>query len=140
MNRTARLALPLFVGIAIGALLLQWQPARPLWENVPGMLLLLFPFRWQAVTTLALAVVTGYAGLIAGVPAGAASEGKASPVKTWQGALVMTVAALLLISSALPGIPWRPASYPTSDELVSDGNVGRRHHGALRLRARAVDP
>ncbi len=126
MTRTARLALPLFVGIAIGALLLQWQPARPLWENVPGMLLLLFPFRWQTVTTLALAVVAGYAGLLAGIPARAASEGKASPIRTWQGALVMTVAALLLMSSALPGIPWRPASYPTSDELVSDQNVGRR--------------
>lgn len=118
LNRTARYALPLFAGLALGALLLQWLPARPLWETLPGMLLLLFPFRWQAVAALALAVVTGYAGLAAGVPTRA--------VRPWLGAAVMTVTALALMSSALPGLPWRPAVYPTSDEQISDANVNRR--------------
>lgn len=122
MPRTARLALPLFIAIALAALLMQWRPARPIWEGLPGLLLLLFPFRWQAVTALALAAVAGYAGLLAGAPA---AQG-ATSASRWRGAAVMVAAAVLLMSSALPGLPWSPATYPTSDEQVSDDNVGRR--------------
>ncbi|MEA3337046.1 MAG: hypothetical protein U9R25_14135 [Chloroflexota bacterium] len=135
LDRTVRLALPLFAVVAVLALFMQSSLSRPVWQHVPGLILLQFPWRWQAIAALALAVVTGYAGFAPGVPASCRAKTDRSRGKSPEsrpgtgllaGAILVTAIGLLLISAALPAIPWESSTYPASREPVTNQNVSRR--------------
>lgn len=120
--RTARLALPLWLGLLLFALFMQSQWSAILWENVPGLLLLQFPWRWQAAAAVATALLSGY--LVFALPQSAGQPGK---LAGWLApTALMAAAAALLASSALPGLPWQPNStYAASEEPARDATVGR---------------
>ncbi len=172
----AALALPLWLGLALLTLFLQTPWSRGVWRSVPGLLLLQFPWRWQAITALSLALITGYGAFALGVPdeggarqndenastsrglrspelvraisgVGAADrvsarsddfsrpvQPEATKVATTKphvfravgGVVLLILVAAALMSSALPGLDWSPAAYPTSEEMVSDANVSHR--------------
>lgn len=120
--RTARLALPLWLGLLLFALLMQSQWSAALWQHVPGLLLLQFPWRWQAAGAVATALLSGY--LVFALPP---TTERSETAAGWllRTALVVTVAALLA-SSALPSLPWQPNStYAASEEPADDATVGR---------------
>lgn len=123
LPRTARLSLPLWLGLLVFALFMQSQAAAVLWEHVPGLLLLQFPWRWQAVAALATALLSGYLVFVLPQPAGQPRK-----VAAWLApTALMAAAAALLASSALPGLPWQPnAPYAASEEPAADATVGRR--------------
>jgi hypothetical protein len=125
MPRTTRLALPLWLGLLLFALFMQSHWSETVWR-LPGLLLLQFPWRWQTVSAITTALISGY--LIFALPGryNESSRQTSGARRVLSAALVGAV-ALLLISSALPGLPWQPGStYPTSDEAASDATVGRR--------------
>ena len=137
LTRTARLALPLFVGLALFGLFMQSEPSRPLWR-LPGMVLLLNPWRWQTLSALMLALVSGYAGY--------AAQSQASDFSSLQRiwrlagqAAVVLILALALMSGALPGIPWETARYPTTQNSGQRRQCLAKQHGHVRLRAWAMD-
>lgn len=122
LNRPARWALPLFAGLALFALFMQTTASTALWRSTPGLLLLQFPWRWQAVSTFALGLISGY-GFFAtplGQPAGRLARIARVP------AVWIVLPAIILMSSALASLVWRQASYPTTEEAVTDANVGHR--------------
>ncbi|MCC7352512.1 MAG: hypothetical protein IT330_02050 [Anaerolineae bacterium] len=127
LGRTARLALPLFVGLALLALFMQSAWSRLLWSAIPGLLLLQFPWRWQTVGVLTLAVVGGYAGQAAGMldvdhEARRGVQLNAPTASTKQVALIALL-ALVLMSGALPNIPWERGNIPATDTPFRNENV-----------------
>lgn len=109
LERMARLAVLLFLGLALLALFMQSAWSRPLWRAVSGLLLLLqFPWRWQTVGVLALAVVGGYLG-----------QETLRVSKT----LKVCAAAAILMSGALPNLPWEPGNIPATGTPFRDDNV-----------------
>jgi len=164
LDRPVRLALPLFLSLALLALLLQSYWSRFLWQALPGLLFLQFPWRWQAISALNMALISGYAvylvkapkkGVIGDLTAEAPSSNalresgpstKAVPEYANEGVrhdllslwdkvraraypiftptILTFVLAAVLISGALPRLPWEQAKIPTTDVPISDENVG----------------
>ena len=108
LEHRARLALPLFLGLALLALFMQSAWSRPVWRAIPGLLLLQFPWRWQTVGVLALAFIGGYAGQ--------------ETLRVSQTLKVCAVAAILM-SGALPNLPWEPGNIPATDTPFRNDNV-----------------
>jgi hypothetical protein len=126
MPRTVRLALPLWLALLLFALFMQSQWSEPIWR-VPGLLLLQFPWRWQAVSALSTALLSAYA--IFALPAHspqATGAGPTRPAGPWAPSALIVALALVLISSALPGVPWEPSPIPTTNTPVTNDSVNRQ--------------
>ncbi len=124
--RTVRLALPLWLGLLLFALFMQSRWSEPVWR-VPGLLLLQFPWRWQALGVASTALLSAYA--IFALPAHspqASAAGQASSPRWWQPAALVVGLALVLISGALPGLPWEPSPIPTTGAPITNDTVNRQ--------------
>jgi hypothetical protein len=123
LSRAARGALVIFAGIAAFALLMQSDVSRPIWQNVPGLRTLQIAWRWQTLTTFATAMIAGYVASEPVLDALTAAL-KRVPRAAIRAALVIVVAALLM-STALPLMPWEAAHVPTADYPLDDARVNR---------------
>ncbi len=124
----ARWGLLLFGGLAIFSLFMQTGWSGKVWQAVPGLPLLQFPWRWQAVAALALAILSGYpVAVLSKMPA---DDGQAQQRAHGRGdliliALVVTSAAAL-ISSGLPRMTWERSTYVASTEFADDATFSGR--------------
>lgn len=121
LSRPARWALPLFAGLALFALFMQTPASTAVWRGIPGLMLLQFPWRWQAVAALALALVSGYCATIW-------SPHRPDERPAWRahipGVGVVLLVALLM-SSALPGLKWVRSTNVASTQMTDDATFGR---------------
>ncbi|MCS6845733.1 MAG: YfhO family protein [Caldilineales bacterium] len=137
LSRRAQLAMPLWAALLAFALFMQSEWSQPVWR-VPGLMMLQFPWRWQLVAAVATALLTAYAGLLAESPPSAAGRSARGAVLA---ALMTSAVAGLLMSAALPRLPWQGDTvYPNTDIPVTDATVDRRtlalydYHRGLWLR------
>lgn len=135
LSRLTRLALPLWVGLLLFGLFMQSEWSAQVWRHIPGMLLLQFPWRWQSVGVVSTALLSGSLVYILPWTVGAEGQSSDHPSARWPTlASASTIACIVLIlavgvllmSSALPGVPWEMAQFPTTDAAVMDDNVNRQ--------------
>ncbi|MGQ9489561.1 MAG: hypothetical protein ACUVS6_02345 [Anaerolineae bacterium] len=129
MDRLARWGLLLFGSLAALALFMQTIASVGIWRAIPGLLLLQFPWRWQAVTVLAFALLTGYTALALEKKLTLNTHLSSEILQRREDLLLaalVIVAALVLMSSGLPHLKWICATYPTSEQLADNATVDHR--------------
>lgn len=129
LSRVTRMALPLWAGLLLFGLFMQSEWSAQVWRGIPGLLLLQFPWRWQSLGVVSTALLSGSLAYIFPWTVGAETQSLNHSSERWHSvaclALVLLV-GVLLMSSALPGIPWERAQFPTTDTVVLDDNVNRQ--------------
>ncbi len=129
LSRVTRMALPLWAGLWLFGLFMQSEWSAQVWRGIPDLLLLQFPWRWQSLGVVSTALLSGSLAYIFPWTADAEGLSLNHPSVRWHWvaclALVLVVGALLM-SSALPGIPWQRAQFPTTDTVVMDDKVNQQ--------------
>ncbi|MGC8827934.1 MAG: hypothetical protein ACP5TV_13145, partial [Anaerolineae bacterium] len=102
--------------LAVG-LFLMLRPAAWVWQSIPGLFYLQFPWRWQLIVSLGTAGLIG-AGLAAAVPVARASL----PWRVGAGAYALLIAAGLALTSLL-ALPHDPLPYPFDSRPLQESDV-----------------
>lgn len=120
---------------AVGSFLML-GPARPLWDRLPILQDVQFPWRFLGIVGLATSLAVGLAAALPGAPAGAAAGAASQPRRPWIVRTATAVMIVVVVGACVPYLKSRRGDGKDAD--FTPEAIRRQYFGELKFQPREV--